>query len=59
MFQVIRQSLVEITFVWGPLVNGGIRMGTHADMQDSIGLMKDKKVASKENFLSILFTWGI
>ena len=34
-------------------------MGTHADMQDSIGLMKDKKVASKENFLSILFTWGI
>ena len=28
MFQVIRQSLVEITFVWGPLVNGGIRMGS-------------------------------
>ena len=31
----------------------------HADMQDSIGLMKDKKVASKENFLGILFTWRI
>ena len=29
---------------------------THADMQDSIGPMKDKKVASKGNFLDILFT---
>jgi hypothetical protein len=30
---------------------------THVDMLDSIGPMKDKKVASKEKFLSILFTW--
>ena len=29
MFQDISQSLVLIAFVWGPLVNGGIQMGTH------------------------------
>ena len=28
MFQDISQSLVLIAFVWGPLVNGGIQMGT-------------------------------
>ena len=30
MFQVTIGSLVLIAFVWGPLVNGGIQMGTHA-----------------------------
>ena len=30
MFQDISQSVVLIAFVWGPLVNGGIRMGTVA-----------------------------
>ena len=30
---------------------------THVDMQDSIGPMKDKRVASRDKFLSILFTW--
>ena len=32
MFQVIREELVLIAFVWGPLVNGGIRKGTHANV---------------------------
>lgn len=32
MFQDISQSLVLIAFVWGPLVNGGIQMGTHEDI---------------------------
>ncbi len=29
MFQVTIGSLGLIAFVWGPLANGGIRMGTH------------------------------
>jgi hypothetical protein len=30
MFQVTIGSLGLIAFVWGPLANGGIRMGTDA-----------------------------
>ena len=29
MFQDISQSLVLVVFLWGPLVNRGIRKGTH------------------------------
>ena len=37
MFQDISQSLVLIAFVWGPLVNGGIRKGTVAHVCEHKG----------------------
>ena len=37
MFQDISQSVVLIAFVWGPLVNGGIRMGTVVHVYGSEG----------------------
>ena len=37
MFQDISQSLVLIAFVWGPLVNGGIQMGTLVFARDYKG----------------------
>ena len=40
MFQVTIGSLGLIAFVWGPLANGGIRMGT---------VMKDGRKAHSNN----------
>ena len=37
MFQDISQSLVLIAFVWGPLVKGGIQMGTPVHVYEHKG----------------------